>query len=190
MTFGLTSATAASIYTALAAAETTNAVFDSLQIFFACSDGQCVNIWPFLNNTPAPDVFEVYFRSSTAYATNAEITASTPANPFSIATSFNDFSSDGGYVFNQWWNPTTYSNYAAANVNYLLGDVATFRNLMSTTSATRYEVGDTATFWIMVVGSTPAINADHKSTAVTWAGSERLQASTAAAIIALTSCLF
>ena len=162
MTFGLTSATAASIYTALAAAETTDAVFSSEQCFFACSDGQCVYTCTHLNNTPSPDVFEVYFRSSTAYATNAEITASTPANPFSIATSFNDFSSDGGYVFNQWWNPTTYSNYAAANVNYLLGDVATFRNLMSTTSATRYEVGDAATFWVMVAGSTTAISSDHK----------------------------
>ena len=61
---------------------------------------------------------------------------------------------------------------------------------MSTTSATRYEVGDAATFWVMVDGNTNDIKADHKSTAVTWAGSEMLQASTAAAIIAITSCLF
>jgi len=61
---------------------------------------------------------------------------------------------------------------------------------MTTTSPYRYEVGETATFWVMVFGSTTAIRADHKSTAVTWAGSEMLQASTAAAIIALTSCLF
>jgi hypothetical protein len=61
---------------------------------------------------------------------------------------------------------------------------------MKTTSATRYEVGDTATFWVMAGDSTTAIEADHKSTAVTWAGSEMLQASTTAAIIAITSCLF
>ena len=142
-----------------------------------------------MNNTPATDVFEVKFRSSTAYAAGVSITASTPANPLTIAT-FNDFSSAGGYVFNQWWNPTTNSGLSSLNVAYVLGDVATFRNLMSTTSATRYEVGDAATFWVMVYGDTGAIRADHKSTAVTWAGSEMLQASTAAVIIAITSCLF
>ena len=189
MTFGVASASASTIFTALTAAETTNATFDSEPCFFACSDGQCVYICTNLNTSPTPDVFEVYFRSSTAYATGVTISASTPGNPFAIA-SFNDFSSDGGYVFNQWWNPTTYSNYASENVAYVLGDVATFRKLMSTTSATRYEVGDAATFWVMVYGTTTAISSDHKSTAVTWAGSEMLQASTAAAIIALTSCLF
>ena len=62
--------------------------------------------------------------------------------------------------------------------------------LMPTTSTNRYEVGDTSTWWLMVDGTDTAINADHKSTTVTWAGSEMLQASTAAAIIAITSCLF
>jgi len=61
---------------------------------------------------------------------------------------------------------------------------------MSTASTLRKEVGDTSTFWVMVKGGSAAINADHKSTSVTWAGSEMLQASTAAAIIGLTSCLF
>lgn len=191
MTFGLTSATAASIYTALAAAETTNNVFDSITCFLACSDKQCVYTYTNLNSSPTPDVFEVKFRSSTAYDSSVtEVTVSTPADPLSIASSWNDFSSDGGYVFNQWWNPTTNSDYTSANVDYVLGNVATFRKLMSTTSATRYEVGDAATFWVMVYGSTTAIKADHKKTAVTWAGSEMLQASTAAAIIAITSCLF
>jgi hypothetical protein len=148
-----------------------------------------------MNGTPTPDVFEVYFRSSTAYATaytTVGITATTPADPDNIAAAWSDFASDvlGGYVFNQWWNPTTDSDYTSANVAYVLGDVATFRKLMPTTSATRYEVGDTATFWIMVDASTTAIQADHKSTTVTWAGSEMLKASTAAAIIAFTSCLF
>ena len=142
-----------------------------------------------MNSTPAPDVFEVYFRSSTAYATGKTITASLPADPSTIASLVN-FSYYGTYVFNQWWNPTTHNYFTSANVAYVLGNVATFRKLMSTTSATRYEVGDTATFWIMVGHSTTAIKADHKSTAVTWAGSEMLQASTAYALIALTSCLF
>ena len=143
-----------------------------------------------MNGSLNPDVFEVYFRSSTAYVTGVTITASTPASPWTIA-SFYDFSSNGGYVFNQWWNPsTTNSGYSSLNVAYVLGDVATFRKLMSTTSATRSEVGDAATFWIMVTGSTTAIRADHKSTAVTWAGAEMLQASTGAVIIAITSCLF
>ena len=185
MTFGLTSATAASIFTALVAAETTNTLFDSEQCFFACSDGQCAETC----TRKYSNVFEVAFSISTAYATGITITASAPANPLTIAAAWIDFTSDG-YVFNQWWNPTSNYYYDVRNVDYVLGDVATFRNLMSTTSATRHEVGDAATFWVMVYGSTTAIKADHKSTAVTWAGSEMLQASTAAAIIALTSCLF
>ena len=68
MTFGLTSATAASIYTALVAAETIDAVFDSEQCFIACSDGQCASTCANMNGTPTPDVFEVYFLRSTAYA--------------------------------------------------------------------------------------------------------------------------
>ena len=72
-----------------------------------------------------------------------------------------------------------------------MGDYATFVMLVPTTSTNKYEVGDTSTWWFMVDGTdTAAINIDHKSTTVTWAGSEMLQASTAAAIIALTSCLF
>ena len=77
MTFGLTSATAASIYTALAAAVTTNALFDSEQCFLACSNGQCVLTCADLDGTT--NVFEVYFRSSTAYTSGVTIGASTPA---------------------------------------------------------------------------------------------------------------
>jgi len=42
----------------------------------------------------------------------------------------------------------------------------------------------------MVDSSTVEMQADHKLTTVTWAGSEMLKASTAAAIIAFTYCLF
>ena len=62
--------------------------------------------------------------------------------------------------------------------------------LMPTTSTNRYVVGDTSTWWLMVSSSDANIAADHKSTAVTWAGSDLVQASTAAVIIALTSYLF
>ena len=95
------------------------------------------------------------------------------------------------YAFNKWWNPTTNNDGTyTSNFDYVVGDYATFVMLMPTTSTNRYEVGDTSTWWLMVDGTDTAINADHKSTTVTWAGSEMLQASTAAAIIALTSCLF
>jgi hypothetical protein len=136
------------------------------------------------------DQFDIGFLSSTAYATGVTITATLPADPSTIATTWEYISSDP-YAFNKWWNPTENNDGTyTSNFDYVVGDYATFVMLMPTTSTNRYEVGDTSTWWLMVDGTDTAINADHKSTTVTWAGSEMLQASTAAAIIALTSCLF
>ena len=188
LTFGVASPDYNTIYDELDDAEFAAGAFyfaDTLTDLIACSDGQCTAVHTEMNSGD----FEILFSKSTAYATGITIDADSPAYPATIgnwvSVTYNE-----GYLFNEWWNPTSYSGVAYENVSYVLGNAATFTMLMSTTSLKRYEVGDTSTFWIMVNGPSASIRADHKSTAVTWAGSEKLQASTAAAIIALTYCLF
>jgi len=85
------------------------------------------------------DAFDIGFLSSTAYATAiSSITATTPADPSTIAASW-EYVSAEPYAFNKWWNPTENSDGTyTSNFDYVVGDYATFVMLVPTTSTKRY----------------------------------------------------
>ena len=56
------------------------------------------------------NVLETLFTRSTAYAPGFTVSATLPADPSTIAYSWDSVKTGPGYVFNQWWNPTIYGS--------------------------------------------------------------------------------